>query len=187
VAKLNLWYCTLHVHTLSEHTTWSMAELIDTMFWQEACTFVFHKGPILKLLPHVCKYTCYLCEKNVPEHAKMCNISFYCSLEQLFETLFWQGSILYISIPRRSNCTIFFWTMQIRMQLVLCGKGVSRCMTYHLLKFSTTSWNHVLTRTLYISLPQRSIFTKSPDACKYTCIFWRKEWPWACLDVQHVI
>jgi hypothetical protein len=28
-----------------------MAELIDTMFWQEACTFVFHKGPILKLLP----------------------------------------------------------------------------------------------------------------------------------------
>lgn len=92
VAKLNLWYCTLHVHTLSEHTTWSMAELIDTMFWQEACTFVFHKGPIQKLLPHACKYTCYLCEKNVPEHAKMCNISFYRSLEQLFETMFWQTS-----------------------------------------------------------------------------------------------
>jgi hypothetical protein len=70
--------------------------------------------------------------------------------------------------------------MQIRMQF--CCKGVSfsmsRCMTYHLLKFSTTSWNHVFTRsTLYISLPQRSIFTKSPDACKYTCIFGERSVP----------
>ena len=105
-----------------------------------------------------------------------------------FETMFWQGSIMYISIPRRSNCTIFFWTMQIRMQFRCKGVSLSmsRCMTYHLLKFSTTSWNHVLARTLYISLPQRSIFTKSPDACKYTCIFWQKECPWACPDAWHV-